>query len=244
MKKTYLLLLTTMLYCMSVSAQPSLDYWDKASYFSIYGGSVIPGSGMTGEAADGFFARNGYQFGLDYNYMITMGFGLGLNLEATEFHFDDQAFVDFARAEKMEARGGYGSTKFGLNILWNFPLVIVPRKFALNLYAEGNAGFRNFSIPALDLFYDENLNKYVEVSYRPRSKTLAYAGYSLGFQLLFVDRYGINISHNNILRSKHAIPYSVRKVDAFDVLYEEENNMVNYLDHTGWQFGFFFIFGK
>jgi hypothetical protein len=244
MIRKFTLLITALFFCSGIFSQPSLNYWDGVSYFKISGGTVIPGSGMTGQDDNNFFALNGYQFGFDFNYMIAMGFGLGLNLEATQFRFDDQAFVDFSQAEMLETRGGYGSTKFGLNALWNFPVVIVPEKFVLNLYAEGNAGLRNFSIPALDLFYDENLNKYVEVSYRARARTLGYAGYSLGFQFIFADLIGFNVSHNTVLRTKHTIPYSVRKVDAFGELYEEENRIINYLDHTGWQFGLFFIFGK
>jgi hypothetical protein len=225
-------------------SQPDINYWNKASYFKITGGTVTPSPEFSSTTANGLFAKNGYQFGFDYNYMIALGFGIGVNLEINQFHFNPEAFMDYAQPDKMTISGGYSSAKFGLNALFNFPIVVHKDIFTINLYAEGNAGIRGMSIPTIDLEYNEIVNFYTEVSYRPRSSSMGYLGYSGGIQLLFNNKFGLNVSYNALNRRINKINYSVRMFDAQGNLYEEERYLNNYLDHTGLQFGILFIFGK
>ncbi len=228
----------------AIYAQPSIDYWDHARYFKISGGTVSPGDDFSNTSEDGLFAEDGYQFGIDYNYMIAMGLGIGFNFEFNRFNFNESAFMEYAMPEKMEIGRGYGSGKFGLNALFNIPVILVPETFVFNLYIEGNAGFRGMSIPYIDLEYNELINNYVEVSYRPRSSAMEYLGYSAGAQFIFNDKFGINVSYSEVLPRKHTVKYSVRKFDAEGRLFEEESYVSNYLDSSGLQFGIMFLFGK
>lgn len=225
-------------------AQPDLNYWNNVSYFKMGGGTLEPGPRMTATDTEGLFAKKGFQVGFDYNYMIAYGLGLGFNLEFNQFGFNRDAFMSVAQPQQMEVRGGYSSAKFGLNALFNMPIVLHPQYFTLNLYVEGNAGLRGMSIPSIDMWYDETINKYVEVSYRSRGGSMGYLGYSGGVQFLFNNKFGINVSYNAVEPSRHSIKYSVRKFDAEGQLFEDENYLNNFLDHSGLQFGILFIFGK
>lgn len=228
----------------AVNAQPDVKFWKKASYLHIGGGTVTPGAYMSDINEGGLMAKNGYQIDFDYNYMFNYGIGIGGNIEYNNFKLNKDKFFEYSGADKMWVKGGYSSTKFGLNILANMPIVIVKEGFAVNFYGEFNAGIRSFSIPDIDLEYNPIFNKYVEVTYRSRGNTMGYLGYSAGLQFLFAERFGINVSYNAVLPSRHSIKYSVRKFDAFEELTEDENYLNNYLDHTGLQFGIMFIFGK
>ncbi|MFO8066174.1 MAG: hypothetical protein R6U11_01195 [Bacteroidales bacterium] len=243
MKRIFVLAILSVLFVETYS-QTSMNYWNNARYFKITAGTVTPGRDFSDATENGLFAKDGYQIGFDYNYMIAMGFGLGLNLEFDRFHFNKEAFFDLAEPDYMEVIGGYSSTKFGLNALFNVPLEIQKNVFAINFYIEGNAGFRGMSIPSINLEYNEITNNFVEVKYRPRSSTMGYLGYSGGLQLLFYNRFGINVSYNAILQRRNSIYYSVRKYDTEGELFEEENYLNNNLDHTGLQFGILFLFGK
>ncbi|MFW5792789.1 MAG: hypothetical protein ACOCWC_00795 [Bacteroidota bacterium] len=244
MKRKIFVLAILSILVFEATSQPNIRYWDRASYFKISGGTVSPGRDFSDASENGLFAKNGFQFGLDYNYMIVAGFGLGINLEYDHFHFNKEAFMDYANPEIMMISGGYASTKFGLNALFNVPVEVVKDAFAINFYVEGNAGIRGMSIPSIDLEYNEIVNHYVEVSYRPRSSTMGYLGYSGGVQLLFNNRFGINVSYNALIERRNNINYSVRMFDAQGELYEEESYLNKNLDHTGLQFGILFMFGK
>ncbi|MBS4012296.1 MAG: hypothetical protein KGZ97_00865 [Bacteroidetes bacterium] len=224
--------------------QPDMNYWNRVRYFKITGGTVTPCPEFSDATENGLFAKDGYQFGFDYNYMIAYGFGLGLNLEFNRFHFNKEAFASFAQPDYMAVIGGYSSSKFGLNALFNLPIVVSPDIFTINLYAEGNAGIRSISIPSIDLEYNEIVNYYTEVKYRSRPSSMGYLGYSGGIQFIFKNKFGINASYSALNRRINRINYSVRMFDAQGELYEEERYISNYLDHTGLQFGIFFMFGK
>ena len=225
-------------------AQPDITFLDNAGYFKISAGAVMPGPQFSDATSNGLFAKNGYQIGFDLNYMIAYGFGIGGNFEFNSFGFNKDQFFSLTQAQTMVVRKRYNSSKFGLNVLFNMPVKLGSDDWVLNFYAEGNAGFRSLSIPEIDLTYHELANKYVQVEYRPRANTMGYLGYSGGLQFIFLEKYGINISYNALLRSRHSIKYSVRMFDAEGMLYEEENYLHDYLDHTGIQVGFMFIFGK
>lgn len=245
MKK--ILILTTAILGLSLSgvfAQPDIKYWDHDSYLHIGGGMVMPGDYLKDESETGFFAKNGFQVDFDYNYIFGYGLGIGANFEYDQFKFNKEAFMEYTGAEEMYVEGGYSSGKFGLNLVANIPIVVVKKGFAINFYGEFNAGLRGFNIPNIDLKYNEIVNKYVEVSYRSRTSTMGYLGYSAGLQFIFNDRFGLNVSYNAVLPSRHSVKYSVRMYDAFEELTEEENYLNNYLDHTGIQFGIMFVFGK
>jgi len=239
---SYIILLS--LFSISLLAQPDIKYWDKAGYIKIDVGSVVPGKDFSNNSNTGLFAKNGYQVGMDLNYMIAYGWGLGFNLQYNNFGFDKEAFASYAKPQTMRVKGGYGSTKYALNVLFNMPVMLNSDKLVLNFYGLGSAGFRNMNIPEIDLTYNEVANKFVEVSYRPRSNTMGYLGYSAGIQFLFSNKYGVNIAYNAVLPSRHSIKYSARMFDANGKLFEDENFLHDYLDHTGIQVGFIFIMGK
>ena len=241
MRKIFLFLILLMTVSGSF-AQLDVKYWNGAGYFDFGGGMVFPGSEMKSTAANGLFAKNGFQVYANLNFMIIYGLGAGVNIEYDKFFLNKAAFSNSAQTSDMTVQGGYSSTKFGLNILMNIPLIVSQDRFAVNFYGEFNPGLRSFNIPGIDLYYDENVNKYVEVHYRSRKNTMGYLGYSAGLQFLFSNKWGINLSYNTILRSRYNIDYSVRKFDAFGNLYESENYINNYLDHSGVQLGLMFLF--
>ena len=86
--------------------------------------------------------------------------------------------------------------------------------------------------------YNELSNRFVEVSYRSRSNLLGYLGYSGGLQLLYRQKYGVNISYSALKKSRHSLYYSVRMFDAQERLEEKESYVNNFLDHSGIQIGF------
>jgi hypothetical protein len=176
--------------------------------------------------------------------MIAYGFGLGFNVEYNEFYLDKPAYFQASQAEFMDVIGAYSSTKVGLNILLNIPIIISKNEYAINLYGEFNPGLRGFNIPEIDLYYDQTVNKYVEIHYRARKHTIGYLGYSGGLQMLFKEKWGFNMSYNALIPTRHSVDYSVRGYDAFGNLYEGEEYLNNYLNHWGWQLGLLFIFGK
>lgn len=240
-------LLLSLIFCIGITvtfAQVDINYWDKVGYIQLGGGMVYPGNGMKSTLSNGLYAKNGFQLVADFNYIIKYGIGVGLNIEFNDFLFNKNAFLKTAQPESMYVDGDYTSTKVGLNILMNLPIIVSDEKFVLNMYGEINPGLRGFNIPSIDLFYNENLNKYIEVHYRTRKNFMGYIGYSAGLQMLFSDKWGINLSYNSLFQTRHSIKYSVRMFDAFGNLYEDEKYLNNYLNHSGWQVGFMFLFGK
>jgi len=225
-------------------SQADINYWDKAGYFNIYAGAVMPGHSFSNTNADGLFAKNGFQFGVDANYFFGYGFGLGFNYELNNFFFDRNSFFKYSNAKTIKSSGGYLSNKYALNVLYSVPVLLGSDDYILNFYVEGNAGLRTMNIPDIDLTYNEIANKYVEVSYRARSNIMGYLGYSIGLQVLFSNKYGVNLSYNAVLPSRHSIKYSSRRFDAAGKLYEDETYLHDVLDHTGIQLGFLFIMGK
>ena len=225
-------------------AQIDMEYWDKAGYAQIGSGMVFPGKEMKSTDAEGLFAKNGFQLFTDFNFMIKYGFGLGLNVEYDEFLLNKPVYFHSSQADSMETKGNYSTTKVGMNILLNLPVIVVKNKFAINMYGEFTPGFRWFNIPEIDLYYNENVNKYVEVHYRTRQNFMGYLGYSGGLQFLFHDKWGINMSYNSMIHTRHSVNYSVRMFDAFGNLYEGEEYLNNYLNNSGWKLGIIIIFGK
>ena len=82
------------------------------------------------------------------------------------------------------------------------------------------------------------------VEYRQRSNTFGYLGYRAGIRFIISNRFGVSAAYVATLRSRHSMPYSVRKFDAFGNLYEAENYLHDYQDYTGLQFALSFIVGK
>lgn len=240
-------LIFSVILSMSISgcfAQVDLNYWDQVAYAHLGGGMVFPGNEMKSTHSSGLFAKNGFQLYGDLNVMIKYGIGIGVNIEHDEFIFNKSAFLSSVQPESMDVKGNYTSTKYGLNILMNIPTVVTKNKFTVNFYGQLTPGLKNFNVPDIDLYYDENLNKYVEVHYRTRKNIMGFIGYSCGLQTLFSDKWGINLSYNGVLKARHSINYSVRRFDAFGNLYEDEKYMTNYLNHSGWQLGVMFLIGK
>jgi len=226
-------------------AQFDINYLDHTGSLHLSGGTLKPSEELssTNETL-GLFAKNGYQIGFDFNYIVKYGLGFGFNLEVDRLNFNKDKFLEYAGTTDAEIKGRYASTKFGLNILANVPIVVDKKNFAINLFGEFNAGIRGFNIPSIDLYYNELQNKYVEVSYRSRANTMGYLGYSGGVQFLFGDVFGLNVSYSVTMPSRHSVKYSVRMTDAFDNVEEAENYLNNSLDLSGLQFGMFFLFGK
>jgi len=226
-------------------AQFDINYFDKTSSLHLNGGTLKPSDElMSTDETYGLFANKGYQIGFDFNYIIKYGFGIGFNLEFDRLNFNKNKFLEYAGTTDAKIKGRYASTKYGLNIVENIPIVIDENNFTVNIFGEFNAGLRSFNIPSIDLYYNELQNKYVEVDYRNRSNTTGYIGYSGGIQVLFAEVFGLNVSYSVTLPSRHSIKYSVRMTDAFDNVEEAENYLNNSLDLSGLQFGIFFVFGK
>ncbi len=244
MKKTYIIVFLLVIITASVKSQPSLDYWNYARYLKLSAGTVSPGTDFSDTSESGLFAKDGYQIGLDYNLFLTYGFGFGFDFEFNRFRFNEEAFFSYANPDYMKIGPGYSSTKFGLNLIYNIPVVVHPDAFTINLFIEGNAGLRGMSIPSIDLEYDEIVNYYVDITYMSRSSVMGYLGYNTGVQLIFSNRFGVNVSYNTVIPRRQSIRYSVRKFNASGDLYEDESYVSNNLDHTGLQFGIMFIFGK
>ncbi len=242
--KILLSILIISLLSKKAEAQPDFNYWNEAGYFKLMAGSVSPGTNFGSTSSNGLFADNGFQIGLDLNYIVKYGLGLGFKLEYNSFSFNSDAFSSHAQPQSIRVKGGFNSTKYGLNFLLNAPVIMGSENFVVNFFAEGTAGLRTMNIPEIDLTYNEIFNKYVEVSYRPRSNIMGFLGYRGGIQLLFSNKYGASFSYNAVLPSRHSIKYSSRRFDAQGRLYEDENYLHDFLDHTGFQVGFMFIMGK
>lgn len=224
--------------------QFDINHLDKCGYLKITGGSLTSSEEMKRTDETGLFAKDGYFFGFDLNYIITHGFGIGFNYQIDRYNFNKNAFLEYAKTDEYKIKGRYASSRFGLNIIMNVPIIVSKNDFSINLYGEGNAGIRTFSIPSIDLYYNELENKWVEINYRTRTNTMGYLGFSAGIQFIISDFLGINISYNEVLRSRHSIHYSVRLTDAFGNVRESENYLNNYLDSKSLQFGLFFLIGK
>jgi len=242
--KKHILVLVSIMLTGTLFAQFNMNYFDKTGQIMLSGGGVTPGVNFADDSKNGLFAKKGWQAGFDYNYIFGYGLGLGFNIEYDNFKFNGDEFYKYTEALTMHTKGNYSSVKIGLNLLVNVPIELGSDKFVLNLFGEGNAGFRSMSIPEIDLTYHELANKYTEVTYRSRGNTMGYLGYSGGLQFFFLKKYGLNLTYSSVLQSRHSINYSVRKFDVDGQLYEDENYVNDYLDHTGFQIGFLFLFGK
>lgn len=229
----------------TLSGQFDINYLDHTGSIHIMGGTLKPSEELSStDETMGLFAKNGYQIGFDFNYIIKYGLGIGFNLEIDRLNFNKNKFLEYAETNDAKIKGRYASTKFGLNVLANIPIVLDKGDFAINIFGEFNVGLRGFNIPSIDLYYNELQNKYTEVSYRTRANTMGYLGYTGGIQFLFDEVFGLRASYSVTLPSRHNIKYSVRMTDAFGNVEEAENYLNNYLDLTGLQFGVFFLIGK
>lgn len=233
------LILTSIIsiYAVHLICQLKLTHFDRKGSIDIYGGIYRPNEDLKKIDETGFFAKNGYNLGFNINYSIKYGFFIGFNIEYNHIFFNKTAFLAYSQAESIKAKDGFNSTRYGINCGINFPLIIDNDNFCINLYGEFNTGLRSFSIPRIDLIYNELLNKYVEVMYSPRGNTLFYYGYSGGINIIFNNKYSINIAYNNIQPTKHSIRYYTRLTDAFGKIEEYENRLTNYLDSWELQFG-------
>ncbi|PKP18549.1 MAG: hypothetical protein CVU06_12085, partial [Bacteroidetes bacterium HGW-Bacteroidetes-22] len=203
-----------------------------------------PGRDLSSTTGNGLMANNGLLADIDYNHMIAYGIGVGVNLGLDYFGMNEDIFLERTAPSTYNFTGGYLSGRLGLNLLMNLPVEILRDKFVLNFFGELNGGLRSFTIPDVDLNYDELQNKYTEVTYRSRSNVLGYAGYSAGVQFLFSNCWGINLSYSALMKSQHRIDYSVRAVDVAGVVTEDEDFLSARLDRTGIQIGFLFIIGR
>jgi hypothetical protein len=245
MKRLYisLLVLISLSSLKSAWAQVDFEHLDRGGNFSIYGGMTIPSSEFSSTSSSGLFAQNGFQFGIEGNYIIKYGLGIGLDLGGEWFKVDEQAFMDYANPETMDIKGGYSSTYFGLNIVANLPIVIDDNHFTINLFAVGTPGVRGIRIPPIDLTYNELDNRYIEVSYRPRASVSGYLAVRGGMQLLFNNKFGLTLSYKRVMRSQQKLNYSVRSFDAEGVLYEDENYLNSYFNSESYQIGLVFLLG-
>lgn len=238
-------IIISVLFAKTLLAQFDINYLDRTTSIHIMGGTLKPSEELSStDETIGLFAKKGYQIGFDFNYIIKYGLGVGFNLEIDRLNFNENKFLEYAGTNDAKIKGRYASTKFGLNILANVPIVVDKGDFAINLFGEFNAGFRGFNIPSINLYYNELQNKYTEVSYRSRANTMGYLGYTGGIQFLFADVFGLRASYSVTLPSRHSMKYSVRMTDAFGNVEEAENYLNNYFDLTGLQFGIFFLIGK
>ncbi len=242
--KTLVLLTLAVFTSLVLKAQFDIKYIDKCGYFQLSGGNIESNEDMKRTDETGLFAKNGYFFGLDYNHTIAYGFGLGMNLQFDWYNFNKPAFAEFAHTDQYRIRGKYNSTRWGLNIVQNIPIVMSKDNLVINIYGEGNAGIRSFNIPSIDLYYSEIENKWIEVNYRTRINTMGYLGFSAGIQFIFNNVFGINISYSEVLPSRHSVHYSVRLTDAFDKVSEHESYLHSYFNSKSLQFGLFLLIGK
>ncbi len=245
MKSLYILLfvLVSSCYINSVWAQLDPEYWDRGGNISLYGGITYPSSEFSSTSSTGLFAQDGFQFGVEVNYIIKYGLGIGLDLGGEWFKFDQQAFRNYANPETMDLKTPYSSTYFGLNFLANIPIVINDDHFTVNLFAMGTPGLRGIRIPELDLTYDELDNRYVEVSYRPRASVSGYLAFRGGIQFLINNAFGLSFSYKAVMRNQHKLKYSVRSFDAEGVLYEDENYLNSFFNSESYQIGLIFLLG-
>jgi len=245
MKSLYinLFILVALVSINPVCAQLDFKYWDGGGNINIYGGITYPSSEFSSTSSTGLFAKNGFQFGIEANYIIKNGIGIGLDVGGDWFEVDQQAFRDYANPQTMNIKGGYSSTYLGLNIVTNIPIIIVENHFTVNLFAVGTPGLRGMSIPAIDLTYDELDNRYVEVSYRPRASASGYFAARGGIQLLFKNAFGLSFSYKRVMRNQRTLDYSVRSFDALGVLYEDENFLNSYFNSESYQVGLIFLLG-
>lgn len=227
----------------SAWAQLDPEFLDGGGNIGIYGGITYPSVEFSSTGTNGLYAQNGFHFGIEGNYIIKYGFGIGVDLGGEGYSIDKQAFRNFMKPETMEIKGGYSGSYFGINLVANVPIVIDDDHFTINLFGVGTAGLRGVRIPEIDLTYSELENKYVEVSYRARPSTSGYISYRGGMQLLFNNKFGISFSYKAVLRSQHKLKYSVRAFDTDGVLFEDENFMVSYFDSESYQFGLVFLLG-
>jgi|YNPMSStandDraft_1061717.scaffolds.fasta_scaffold00167_22 hypothetical protein len=229
---------------VSLFGQFDINFIDKCGYLKFTGGTNNPSEELKRTDETGLYAKNGYFFGFDFNYIISHGFGIGFNFQMDRLNFNKEAFLEQAKTNEYKIRGRFASNRFGLNVLMNIPIVVSKNDFLINLYGEGNAGLRGFNIPSIDLYYSELENKWIELNYRTRINTMGYLGFSAGIQFIISNFFGINVSYSEVLRSRHSIRYHVRMTDAFGNVKENENYLHNYLNSKGLQFGIFFLFGK
>lgn len=243
MKKIYAIFFFSLV-AVSLHGQIDITQFDKSGSFGFYGGTTIPGENFASKDVDGLFAKNGFQIGFDLNYVISHGFAIGFNYEFNKFGFNEQEFLKFANPAQYRISRGFLSNKIGANVQYNLPIEIIKDKFTLILSLEGNMGGRTMSIPEIDLFYNELDNIYTEVSYRSRESSFGYLGYSGGLQLLFLNRFGLTISHSALMPSRHSVRYSVRKLNVSGRVSEDESYFNNFLDHRGLQIGGIIYFNR
>lgn len=246
MKTSHSLLVVALMFVCSINsawAQLKPEFLDKGGNMNIYGGITYPESDLSSNTSNGLFAENGFQFGVEANYIIKYGFGIGLDLGGDWFKFNQEAFSKYANPETIDVEGGYSSTYFGLNIISNIPIVLDKNHFTINLFIVGTPGLRGMRIPSIDLTYNETLNKYVEVSYQSRASTAGYLAFRGGIQFLINNTWGLSLSYKRVMESQQKLNYSVRMFDAEGELYEEENYISSNFKSESYQIGLIFLFG-
>jgi hypothetical protein len=245
MKTLYKLFLILIFMCsINITwAQWNPEFLDKGGNINIYGGITYPSSEFSATTSNGLFAKNAFQFGIEGNYIIKYGLGIGLDLGGEWFKFDKQAFSNYANPETIDVKGSYSSSFFGINFVANIPIVFDKKHFTVNLFVVGTPGLRGIRIPSIDLTYDELINRYVEVSYRSRANTQGYLAYRGGIQFLFNNTFGLSLSYKGVKRDQLRLNYSVRLFDAEGELYEEENYLNSYFNSESYQIGLIFLLG-
>lgn len=243
MKTLNILFILLFISSITVWAQVDPEYLDGGGNINIYGGISYPNSEFSAKTPNGLFAGNAFQFGIEGNYFIKYGLGIGIDFGGEWYKFDKQAFSNYADPETIEVKGGYSLSYFGLNFVANLPIVIDKNDFTINLFAVGTPGLRGIRIPTIDLTYDELVNRYVEVSYRSRANTSGYLAYRGGIQFLFNNAFGLSLSYKGVKRSKQKMNYSVRMFDAAGELYEDENYLNSYFNSESYQVGIIFLLG-
>jgi hypothetical protein len=225
-------------------AQVDLSYFEKTGMFKMGGGSLKPGPDLASSGPKGLLADDGYQINLGFDYSPYKGLFAGFHYDFQRLGFQEATFAQQAGASTYRVRRGFRSSRFGLNLGWNFPVHLVRDKVLLIASGEVQAGLRGMNIPLIDLQYDPLDNRFVDVTYRSRSNTFGYTGALGGIRILFGKVVGIYVNRQFTFKSRHSIKYSVRRFDAEGQLYESELRLHQYLDNSGYQFGVFFVVGK
>jgi hypothetical protein len=238
---------TTTLICLFLpwlaQAQVDLKYFKGKSQIRLGGGSLKPSQAFLKSGPADLFARNGFQINSALTYGFFRNFGAGIHLDYNQYGFDRAGFAMQQGGPAITQLSSFNSTRFGISVQALLPFRI-GKSAVLSLWLEGQAGIRNMNIPKLDLAFGELQNKYLEISYRPRSNTMTYLALCGGAQFFFGRRFGIYMAFQNTPDSRHSIKYSSRAFDADDNLEEGEHLLHQFLGSTGILGGMVFVLGR
>jgi hypothetical protein len=226
------------------TAQVDLSFFEKTGMFKMAAGPLKPGPDLASSEPKGLLAEKGYQINLGVDYCPYKGLFAGIHYDFQRLGFQEARFAQIAGAASYRVRRGFNSSRFGLNLGWNFPVRIWKDQIRLVVSGEVQAGLRGMTIPQIDLQYNPLDNRFVEVTYRSRANTFGYTGGLGGIRILFGKVVGVYVNRQFTFKSRHSIKYSVRRFDAEGQLYESELRLHQYLDNSGYQFGVFFVIGK